>query len=138
MNPVVHFEMPYQDKERMAHFYRDTFGWQPQMLGPEMGNYVTVNTSELDMETKMPTEPGRINGGFFQKTRSSECTSIVIQVDDIDEAIRTIRQNKGTVLGREEPGKPDEIPGIGLYIAFLDTEGNKVGILQPTAKMLFE
>ena len=26
MNSVVHFEMPYDDRERMAKFYRDAFG----------------------------------------------------------------------------------------------------------------
>jgi predicted enzyme related to lactoylglutathione lyase len=40
MCPVVHFEMPYEDRERMATFYREAFGWQTQMLGPEMGRYV--------------------------------------------------------------------------------------------------
>ena len=38
MNPVVHFEMPYDDRERMATFYQSAFGWQTQMLGQEMGN----------------------------------------------------------------------------------------------------
>jgi len=27
MNSVVHFEMPYDDRERIAKFYRDAFGW---------------------------------------------------------------------------------------------------------------
>jgi predicted enzyme related to lactoylglutathione lyase len=40
MNSVVHhFEMTYDDRERMAKFYRDAFGWQTRMLGEEMGNY---------------------------------------------------------------------------------------------------
>lgn len=30
-------------------------------------------------------------------------------------------------------GKQMDIPGIGLYISFRDTEGNIVGILQPSA-----
>jgi uncharacterized protein len=37
----------------------------------------------------------------------------------------------GTVLGGQKPGEPDDIPGIGLYASFIDTEGNRVGILQP-------
>ena len=37
MDPVVHFEMPFEDRERMAKFYRSAFGWQTQMLGEEMG-----------------------------------------------------------------------------------------------------
>ena len=45
MDSVVHFEMPYDDRERMAKFYRDAFGWQTRMLGQEMGNYVIATTS---------------------------------------------------------------------------------------------
>ncbi|HAZ02260.1 MAG TPA: hypothetical protein DCY97_08810, partial [Marinilabiliales bacterium] len=48
MNPVVHFEMPAEDKKRMADFYTNVFGWKTQMLGPEMGNYVVVTTSDVD------------------------------------------------------------------------------------------
>jgi len=28
-------------------------------------------------------------------------------------------------------GEPVDIPGIGLYVSFSDTEGNRVTILQP-------
>jgi predicted enzyme related to lactoylglutathione lyase len=28
-----------------------------------------------------------------------------------------------------------DIPGIGLYAGFLDTEGNRVSLLQPSAQM---
>jgi len=33
MSSVVHFEMPYNDRERMAKFYQDAFGRQTQVLG---------------------------------------------------------------------------------------------------------
>jgi len=46
MDSVVHFEMPYDDRERMAKFYRDAFGWQTRMLGQEMGNYVIATTTD--------------------------------------------------------------------------------------------
>ena len=36
MNSVVHFEMPYDDRERMAKFYQNVFGWQTQMFGEEI------------------------------------------------------------------------------------------------------
>ena len=35
MNPVVHFEIPAEDRNRMVEFYTRVFGWQAQMLGPE-------------------------------------------------------------------------------------------------------
>lgn len=32
-------------------------------------------------------------------------------------------------------GGPMEIPGVGKYVSFLDTEGNRVSMLQPTPRM---
>jgi predicted enzyme related to lactoylglutathione lyase len=64
-DPVVHFEMPYEDRDRMVRFYEKVFGWKAQKLGPEMGNYVLVTTSETDVKPDAPR--GAINGGFWQK-----------------------------------------------------------------------
>jgi uncharacterized protein len=126
-NPVVHFEMPAHDRERMAKFYSNAFGWTYQLLGQEMGNYVTVQTAETD-ENRMVTKPGAINGGFYPVDLSAPqpAPSLVIAVDDINEAIRNINSAGGKILG-----EPTDIPGIGAFAAFLDTEGNRVTILQP-------
>ncbi|MGO9611575.1 MAG: VOC family protein [Dissulfurispiraceae bacterium] len=67
MNPVVHFEMPYNDRIRMVKFYESVFGWKTQMLGEDMGNYVLATTTETGESG--PQQPGAINGGFFPKTR---------------------------------------------------------------------
>lgn len=132
MNPVVHFEMPYADRERMTNFYAKTFGWQVQLLGPEMGGYVVVDTSERDPETKFPKKPGRINGGFFKKTEDRQYPSVVIAVEDIKEAIKKVTEAGGKIIGGSHAaGEPDDIPGVGLYISFTDTEGNTISMLQP-------
>jgi len=52
MNPVVHFEMPAEDRKRMADFYTNVFGWQTKFFGEDMGNYVTVATSEPDENSR--------------------------------------------------------------------------------------
>ncbi len=132
MNPVVHFEMPYEDKERMANFYKTAFGWQVQMLGPEMGDYVVVETAETDPQTRMIKEPGRINGGFFKKNPEHAYPSVVISVDDIHAAMKKLEEAGGKVRGGSKGIEPDNIPGIGLYISFIDTEGNIIALLQPT------
>jgi uncharacterized protein len=134
MNPAVHFEMPYEDRQRMADFYAKAFGWQPQMLGPEMGDYVVVKTSETE-ETGFPKRPGMINGGFFAKTKDTQYPSVVIAVDDIREAMKKVEETGGKVLGGQKPGEPDDIPGVGLYVSFVDTEGNRVGLIQPQSMM---
>jgi len=127
MNSVVHFEMPAEDRNRMAHFYTKAFGWRTQMLGEEMGNYVVATTTEVD-ENGRPKSPGAINGGFFQKTndRPAQYPSVVIAVDDIKESMKKVAAAGGKVLG-----EPMEIPGVGLYVSFFDTEGNRVSMLQP-------
>jgi uncharacterized protein len=128
MNPVVHFEMPAQDRKRMADFYTKAFGWKTQQLGEDMGNYVLATTTDSD-ENGMPNKPGAINGGFFQKTddKPAQYPSVVIAVDNIREHMTNVEKSGGKVLG-----EPMNIPGIGLYVSFFDTEGNRVGMIQPT------
>jgi predicted enzyme related to lactoylglutathione lyase len=135
MSPVVHFEMPYEDRQRMADFYAKSFGWQSQMLGKEMGDYVVMTTTEMDEKTKFPKEPGRINGGFFKKAKDKQYPSVVIGVEDIREAMKKVEEAGGQVLGGQKPGEPDDIPGVGLYVSFTDTEGNRVGMIQPVGPM---
>ena len=126
MHPVVHFEMPYADRERMAQFYEAAFGWQTQLLGEDMGHYVLATTTETD--EKGPKKPGAINGGFFPKKPDwpAQHPSIVIAVDNIKDSVRRVTEAGGEVLG-----EPMEIPGVGHYVSFIDTEGNRVSMLQP-------
>ena len=135
MNPVVHFEMPAENKKRMADFYTNVFGWKAQQLGPEMGNYVVVSTSETDEKTMRPKTPGMINGGFYQKSEEmgSLHPSVVIAVDDIRESMKKVTDAGGKILGGDpnKPGEPGDIPGVGIFCSFIDTEGNRVSMLQP-------
>ena len=129
MNPVVHFEMPYDNQTRMAKFYESAFGWQMQLLGEDMGNYVVATTT--DTKDSRPTTPGTINGGFFPKKPDwpAQHPSVVIAVDDVKQAMAKVTKAGGKVLG-----EPMEIPGIGQYVSFIDTEGNRVSMLQPAPR----
>ena len=131
MNPVVHFELPVENKKRMVGFYTNVFGWQTQQLGADMGEYVVVTTTEPDAKGR-PKTPGAINGGFYQKTDdpNTQHPSVVIAVDNINESIQKVKKAGGKVLG-----EPTEIPGVGMFVAFFDTEGNRLSILQPLSNM---
>jgi predicted enzyme related to lactoylglutathione lyase len=129
--------MAAEDRKRMTDFYTKVFGWQTSQLGEEMGEYILVTTSEVG-EDHFPIQRGTINGGFYQKTNDPALNypSVVIAVDDIYETIKNIKSAGGKILGGGNPNKknpedPDEIPGIGFYVSFIDTEGNRVGMLQP-------
>ena len=130
MNPVVHFEMPAKDRKRMADFYTKVFGWETKMLGEEMGNYVTASTSPTD-ENGRPTMPGAINGGFYPVEPGDPASypSVVIAVDDINASARMVSAAGGKLLG-----EPVEIPGIGKYLSFIDTEDNRISMLQPSMR----
>jgi len=126
MNPVVHFEMPAEDRKRMAGFYSKVFGWKTEQLGEEMGDYVLVTTSDVDQNGR-PVDAGTINGGFYQKKDdSAPYPSLVIAVEDIKESMMEIEKAGGKVLG-----EPAEIPGYGLYVSFTDSENNRVSLMQP-------
>jgi predicted enzyme related to lactoylglutathione lyase len=139
MNPVVHFEMGYDDRDRMVKFYESAFGWKTQKFGEDMGNYVVAETSPTG-DDRMPLKPGSINGGFYAKTTSpqSQAPSIVISVDDIKAAVEAVKKAGGKILGGMTPdGKhtmePTMIPGVGLWVSAEDTEGNRFSILQPNS-----
>jgi len=132
MNPVVHFEMPLKDKKRVSDFYTNVFGWEMKTMGQDYGGYVLAMTTESD--EKGPLKPGAINGGFWEaKEEKLPPPHLVISVDNLEESMKKVTEAGGKVIGGSKgEGKPDDIPGVGLYITIEDCEGNHVGMLQPT------
>jgi hypothetical protein len=55
--------------------------------------------------------------------------SVVISVDDVARSMKKVTDAGGKVLG-----EPMEIPGVGRYVSFVDSEGNRVSMLQPLAR----
>lgn len=138
MNPVVHFEIGYNDRERMKNFYSGVFGWKMQQMGPEMGSYVVAQTAESEEGMGgRPKTPGSINGGFYQKAGpDSEAPSFVIAVGDINKAIADVKAAGGEILGTmaadgSHSMEPQMIPGVGMWMSCRDTEGNRFSVLQP-------
>jgi len=127
MNPVVHFEMPSKDKKRTKKFYEKVFGWQMTQLGKDMGDYLLATTSPVD-KNQMHKKKGAINGGFFQYgKKEGTIPHLVISVDNLEKHMMVVKKAGGKILG-----KPMDIMGIGKFVMFKDTEGNRVGMLQPT------
>jgi predicted enzyme related to lactoylglutathione lyase len=127
MNPVVHFEMPDKNPKRVSKFYEKAFGWGMQYL-PKMGKYVLATTSPVD-KNQMHKKKGAINGGFFEKGGYGNIPHVVISVGNLEKHMEIVKKAGGKIQG-----KPMNIPGIGNFVMFKDSEGNRVGMLQP-AKM---
>ncbi len=124
MDPVVHFEIPAQDRDRIAAFYTAAFGSQTEQLGEEMGSYTVVTTTETT--GGRPTAAGEINGGFFLRTEDPDSHHPSAAVADAQAALDAVERAGGTVAG-----PPQQIPGVGVYGSFKDTEGNRMSVLQP-------
>jgi len=125
MNRVIHFEIQADDVERAKTFYEKTLGWKiDQIMKKEEGgmDYWGVTTGE--------GTPG-INGGLYQRPTEADqqfhlydCT---IEVPDLDAAMEAVKANGGTITKEKM-----EIPNVGFFAGAKDTEGNRLGLMQPT------
>lgn len=121
MDKVVHFEIPYDDLDRVKKFYSGVFGWKINTI-PEM-NYNMVHTVEVD-EKQMPKESGAINGGMYKRDeQSAKSPVIVINVKSVDEAVKKIKKAGGKITMEKR-----KVGEIGFYAQVRDTEGNVVGV----------
>jgi uncharacterized protein len=124
MDKVVHFEIPVDDAARAKDFYRSAFDWQLKDADMGGGNiYTTVITTPVDEQSQFPTEPGAINGGLMQRTPGTHTPVITIGVDAIDDALKKVEAGGGSVV---QPRT--EIPNMGAFAYFKDSEGNVLGL----------
>lgn len=121
--------MPAEDNARTKKFYESVFGWQMTQTGPEMGDYLLAGTSPVDAN-QMHINKGAINGGFYKKGQFGTGTHVVISVPDLAKHMEMVKKGGGTI-----EGEPIDIPGIGTYVMFKDTESNRVGMLQPSGQI---
>ena len=134
MRKVVHFEIPADDIDRAKKFYGSVFGWELQTMQMANGEYTSVKTTAVDEQTQMPTEPGAINGGMFQRDEAERLDQvrftgpvITIDVDGIDDALKQVEAEGGSTITPRTP-----IPGMGAFAYFTDPEGNVMGLWETT------
>jgi uncharacterized protein len=121
MDKVVHFEIPTDDLARAKNFYGSIFGWNLQTMD-EM-DYTIAMTTPVDERTQMPTEPGGINGGMMKRSSDTPSPVLTIGVGSIDDSLHQVEAAGGAVV---QPRT--EIPGMGAFAYFKDTEGNVLGL----------
>lgn len=122
MDKVVHFEIPFDNKQRAMKFYSDAFGWN--LMDMSDMNYVMASTVEVD-EKFMPKEAGAINGGLFQRPKEAPHPTLYVGVDSIESTIARVTKAGGKIVTPKTP-----IPGMGAYARVADSEGNVIGVYQ--------
>jgi predicted enzyme related to lactoylglutathione lyase len=124
VSKVVHFEIPAEDLDRAKKFYGAVFGWTLQTTPmPGGGEYTSVVTTPVNEQTQIPAEPGAINGGMMERSATTPAPVITIDVDAIDVALKHVEAEGGTTV---QPRT--EIPGMGAFAYFKDSEGNVMGL----------
>src|SRR6185503_10020292 len=123
-NSIVHFEIPADDVPRARAFYESVFGWKIKQFpmppgGPEYWG----------VTTRKEGEPG-INGGLMKRNMPGQPFANYVAVKSIDEFLGKVQASGGSVImPRQEIG-----PGMGSIAVFRDTEGNMMGLYQPSVQ----
>jgi len=120
MNRIVHFDIYADDPDRAADFYRNVFGWKAQKWTGGMDYWLITTGPE--------SEPG-INGGLGKRRDPTDHTTNTVDVASLKETEAKVTAAGGKVL---EPRMP--IPGVGWFALCADTEGNRLGLMEPDPK----
>lgn len=112
---ITHIDIPVDDMERAKGFYGGLFGWTIEEY-PGYEGY------------PMWRAPNQVSGGglaprddTFDRPRS------YVEVDSIDETLRRVAE-----LGGREVRPKTEISPTSWWAAFVDTEGNEIGLYEGT------
>lgn len=116
MNHILcHFEIPADDVEALADFYRQLFGWSIEPLGEHPG-YLAIRTGP---------EPA-VGGGMMARQHPQHQPTNYILVEDVETYLA-----KAVTLGAVALMPRTEIPGIGTFALIADPSGNCLGLFQP-------
>jgi len=114
-HPVMHFEIPANDVERLKEFYTELFGWG-MTTGAEMPGYVMVETR---------TDGQGIDGGIMKKQDAQQKPVNYVMVESVSQYSDKAKELGGTVVMAKTP-----IPKMGYFAVCLDPEGNPVGLFE--------
>ena len=129
---IVHFEIPADQPERAAKFYRELFGWDVSRWEGSEGSggpaeYWMVRTVPTNADGQ-PSRPG-VNGGLMRRMFPGQAPVNYINVANVDEFVGKAERLGAKVLMGKHP-----VPGMGWVAQFADTEGNVFAIWENDAK----
>jgi uncharacterized protein len=122
---VVHFEIPYDDGDRARGFYEKVFGWHLVVMA-DMG-YMLASTGPSGDQG--PSESGFINGGMMQRQDPFTAPNVVVDVDNIEDALKAVADSGGSTVQERQP-----VGEMGFAAYFKDSEGNLVGLWETASR----
>jgi predicted enzyme related to lactoylglutathione lyase len=119
---IVHFEIPADNPERAAKFYRELFGWKiNKWENPNGIEYWMVETVPTN-EQGMPIRQG-VNGGMMPRMYPSQQPVNYIAVASVDDAVAKAERLGAKVMMGKTP-----VPGMGWFAQLTDPEGNVIAV----------
>jgi uncharacterized protein len=119
---IVHFEIPADNPERAAKFYREMFGWKiDKWENPNGIEYYMVETVPTN-EQGMPVRPG-VNGGMMPRMYPNQQPTNYIAVESVNDAVAKAERLGAKVMMGKTP-----VPGMGWFAQLTDPEGNVLAV----------
>jgi predicted enzyme related to lactoylglutathione lyase len=87
---------------------------------PDMGYTLVMSGPSGDQG---PSEPGFINGGMMQRQQPFTAPNIVIDVENLEDALKAVNDAGGSTVAERQA-----VGDMGFTAYFQDTEGNLVGL----------
>ena len=111
---LCHFEIPADDLESLAAFYRDLFGWKIEPMGGFEG-YLGITTGP---------EPA-VGGGMMARQHPMQGIINYILVEDV-----AAYAEKAQSLGAQVLVPKTEIPHMGWFAVIMDPQRNCIGLFE--------
>jgi predicted enzyme related to lactoylglutathione lyase len=121
-NTIVHFEIPADNPERAAKFYRELFGWKiNRWENPNGIEYYMVETVPTN-EQGQPVRQG-VNGGMMPRMFPGQQPVNYVSVESVDKAVAKAEKLGAKVMMGKTP-----VPGMGWFAQLTDPEGNIIAV----------
>jgi uncharacterized protein len=121
MPTVEYFQIPADNINRAREFYKKVFGW-------EMQKWSNSENSEQEywmFQTKDDEGNPGLGGGLMKRQSPQHTVTNFITVSSIEEYSSKIEQSGGKIVMPKT-----EIPNMGFFSVFLDSENNMFGIYE--------
>lgn len=109
---VTHLEIPTADFGKASAFYSDVFGWE-------------IAEPEGFEGYPMWMAPNKISGGALIPGDAAPGPRSIVEVDSIDDTLKTIEAAGGVVAVPKT-----EITPTSWWAAFTDLDGNQLGLFE--------
>jgi len=121
MPTINHFEIPADDINRAQKFYKDIFGWSMR----KTSNPENPEKDYWHFDTQDDDGHKGLSGGMMNRQAPEHTVTNYITVSSIEQYQSKIEQHGVKIMI-----KKTEIPNMGYFAIFTDSENNMFGLFE--------